>query len=198
MKVWHICSEVGFDKFLNSGVKRGHGDHIFHPSFKEPYDWMMRQMERRLNLERPRNGYPVWVWYRYNGLAQPSPLLSDPLGEPGEKLVLLELEVPEHHVLLSDFELWHAVLNNFPIDDDEEFAERYHRNRDQKTLCAHDIARTHQSWEKIFDLAFYDTNWTSAPEKKSVQGCLWELHLEQLVSYEHFTSVDMSLEEEVI
>lgn len=188
MRVWHICSKLGFYKFQESGVKRGDARYICDPSFRQPYLWMIQQMEQRLPVPRPPGAHPLWVWYRWDGVDRAEPDLAEPHGAPGDELVLIELDVPAEHTLLSDFSLWHVPLNNFLLDSDEHAVDCYIAKRDLGLLTESDLKRAHKSWEKIFELDFYDESWTSRPEDKSIQGCIWQVYWEQVKSYQHFVS----------
>ena len=189
MKVWHIVSRNGFERMQRNGLKRGHSDFICDEFFRDAYGWMIEQMEQRLSSIRPESAYPVWVWYRYNGTAESKPDVNDPYGEPNQPLVLLELEVPENEVLLSDFELWHAVLNDFAIDLDDKNCRAVF-GCSWESLAGTDLERKRKSWEVIFDLNFNDEEWTSPPETRAIQGCIWELKWEYVKSYHHFLSAE--------
>ncbi|MDO5557372.1 MAG: DUF3841 domain-containing protein [Clostridia bacterium] len=92
--------------FLQSN-KKYQMDHI-------SYNWMGKQMEKRLNGYSFDNGI-IWLWkdkpknmYKWTG-------------ETGTKMVLLEIEVNEEEVLLSNFEFWSCMifdLNNGTSKED--------------------------------------------------------------------------------
>jgi hypothetical protein len=81
--------------------------------------------------------YPVWAW-----VESPVGRLrhAGGWGNIGERMVLLILDVPVERVLRSSFHAWHAVLNDTPLDIDD----------DGEPLPGVDKK---QSWRKIFDLA---------------------------------------------
>ena len=84
--------------------------------FAESYDWLVRQMEKRIG-PRPKGViYPVWAWYQFAYQKKPD-LRRERWsnGNPGEKQACILLDVPEREVLLSDFGNWHHVLNHWPI-----------------------------------------------------------------------------------
>lgn len=60
-------------------------------------------------------------------------------GEKGTPIVLLTIDVPEHCILLSNFDYWHCVLNDFEIT-----------NSDEETEYSEEEKR--KSWERIFDI----------------------------------------------
>jgi hypothetical protein len=99
--------------------------------------------------------------------------------------VLLECLIPTKHILLSDFTLWHHVLNNWyiPIHDLDEvqFAERC---KDAHPDCERLKV---QSWQRIFDLDWAATqHYTN--EEKPIQGVLWEIQRAQVQRVQFFTA----------
>lgn len=84
------------------------------PEFTKAYDWLVARMN--LQIGSPRDGvkYPVWAWYA-QGSGHKKPDLRRERwsnGSDGKKMVCMELEVPDEQVVLSDFDNWHAILNN--------------------------------------------------------------------------------------
>lgn len=83
--------------------------------FRQAYGWMAFRMDEA-GIPRPDGAeFPfwAWAWWEEGGKARPDGRSSRPRGE--EPLALLELEIPEGDFLLSDFDLWHFVLNYWPI-----------------------------------------------------------------------------------
>jgi hypothetical protein len=85
-----------------------------------------------------------------------------PRGEPG---YLLKLDIDEESVLLSDFELWHYVLNEWDIQVD---------------------GSTGRNWDKIFDISWYQKDTTRENEKKAIQATFWEIRLSSVLSAQRF------------
>lgn len=149
--------------------------------FRTAYAWMRQQMIKRLGPTPFRGAWPVWAWYKWDGEARPTPDLSA-AGHlaPKERGVRLELEVDDSEVLLSDFELWHYVLNYWYLPISLEDADAFERLLEKRGLSRSrpvPISRYHRrivkSWERIFDLVWHAKGVTSTKRKKSVQACLW-------------------------
>ena len=135
-RFWTIHPLEAWRHFQRQGFIVGDPKYICE-DFIEPYHWMMEQMKKR--LPDYQGEYPVWVWPVKPDLDQPGHL---PEGTEG---VCLELELDDKNVLLSDFDAWHCVLNNWPLElEDDEFGE---------IPSQEDIVK---SWERIFD---YETLW---------------------------------------
>ena len=91
----------------------------------------------------------------------------------------MEINIPEEKVLLSDFEAWHFVLNDWyysPATNEQEW-ERLEKKfdslpeRKQKQV-------EEKSWQRIFDTDIRHGEWTKNGE--TVQGCFWMLEINQI------------------
>ena len=94
--------------------------------FDIPYKWMYSQMTNRIY---EFDDSMIWVWTK-----RPDLRCSGYL-EKGKKGVLLEIEISEDNVLLSEFDLWHLPLMDITVEiyEDEQIEKKV-------------------SWERIFDL----------------------------------------------
>ena len=106
----------------NKGYLTGNEEYIDKEWFLKSYKWMMKQMTKR--LINYNNEFPIWLWLDISNISF-SELLND-------EWVLLEIELDDEHVLLSNFLAWHHVLNDCSLDDDCQITKE-------------------QSWEYIFN-----------------------------------------------
>lgn len=143
------------------------------PDFRRSYDWMVKSMEARLTAsQRPAGvSYPVWAWYvSYDAHRRPDRRFR--MFNNCREQSLIEIEVSEDRVLLSDFDDWHCVLNNFPI-----LPESFYENEESNGRGPYDLvdAMTREevetTWESIFDVQ----------GKAFIQACLWEIRPEDIV-----------------
>jgi hypothetical protein len=168
---------------------------------------MNLQMQKRLSALREPDAAPIWVWYQWNGIKQPRPDLrmSGHL-PPGTSGVRIECIIAPCRVLLSDFLLWHYVLNGgyLPnsLADQEAFDEEEdHYLVQAGTSHARNIPVMYQhfyphhlrskiiaSWQRIFDLDWMADDITCTTEEKVIQGTLWELRLEDVRRVQHFVA----------
>ena len=139
-------------------------------------------------------------------VGEPCPTEAGPSGRraPAERDPRrpVELQVQDDCVLLSDFDLWHYVLNYWYLPRTENEGEAFERRLARAGLspvgCNHGnpphSARfrreIEKSWERIFDLS-----WTDAGhrivfplKKRSIQGTVWELLLTDVVEIKEFTA----------
>ena len=117
-------------------------------------------------------------------------------GMPGARCFRLTLEIPESDVLLSDFDLWHIVLNGGYLATSEAEDEAF-----DSELAAAGVplagpypgpfmARVEQSWQRVFDLdrTGVDPAWHGSTDERGVQATLWQVRASQVRKVERFTA----------
>jgi hypothetical protein len=111
----------------------------------------------------------------------------------GQKGVRIELELENGKVLLSDYNGWHAVLNNSFLSYDEAEDDRFEQEKQRlgygygspqpESLRSKITA----SWERIFDLAGGDPEWWGKVSGRAIQATFWELRLKDVTDVTFFT-----------
>ena len=105
--------------------------------------------------------------------------------------VMLELEVPDNLVLLSDLDLWILPLNHWAINNRHEDKQLYKELAEYEKIHGkcyemHEYPEEIQrkifdSWERVFDLNIRDRYMvTSRRKNRSIQGTIWLLRKEWL------------------
>jgi Domain of unknown function (DUF3841) len=127
------------------------------PPFPKAYAWMCEQYARRVPGEG--QGPLLWAWARTRRRELVNSLSA------GD--VLVTLRVPRERVLLSDFDDWHAVINQYELHpreiDDEEACRRidaFWDEREASGLMDEDIEewpeplrrRVLASWAQVFQI----------------------------------------------
>jgi hypothetical protein len=136
------------DNFLKEDIERG----IW--SFAKSYNWLKEQMIAK-NIEYSiSNDYMIWSWYHWNGANQPRPdkRFATVFDYNKEPYVLMELDIDEKRVLLSDYHAWHDVLNYSLLDVEDnvdKFEEKFIKDKRHISKEAYDQLST--SWHQIFD-----------------------------------------------
>ena len=203
MVIWSILTQQAWDDLQQRGRLWVGRRHVMQ-EFLGPYAWMAEQMERRLKIPGPsKNAMPIWAWYQWEGAARCKPDLRSggylPTGEPG---VCVELEVTDDRVLLSDFDLWHYVLNYWYLPESEKDGKAFEKKLARAGPSFYGCDRHHplphvryrqeieRSWERIFDTDWSDRGHAiaSPPKKKSIQATLWELSVDDVVEVRKFTA----------
>jgi len=159
---------------------------------------MRHQLTKRVGQPPHPEAAPPWGWFHWEGEARKRPdlrVVRHYWKPPGE-YVLLECELPDAAVMLSDFDAWHIILNNQYVSISDEDEAAYLAARKQyDAVPSEELAENlrtafYRSWERIIDMdALAEPDW-HAMEKKSIQACFWKLDLDQVKSYRLFTSVD--------
>ena len=126
MKMWTIQPVSVINDINEKGVFRCIPElapDIADGSYVRPYNWLVKQMKKEIGDSPEGVQYPIWAWF----------LVDKHNKKPDMRLagfrcyspsVLIELEIPDDRVLLTDFDMWHCVLNNGPM---------YNANYDAKT-----------------------------------------------------------------
>jgi len=189
MILWTIQSTDVWQKLLGSKILRCYNRYVDKDDYNA-YAWITEQMENRIPVPRPSNAMPLWAWYQWESERRKRPDLRSsgylPRGEPG---VRIEFYIKDDWVLLSDFDLWHYVLNYWylpqSLADGELFEKKLAEHGlsfyDTKPLSDpifHDSIR--QSWERIFDIEWEEGDFVYPKEKKSIQATFWELRLKDV------------------
>lgn len=179
-----------YDNLMRDGVLVCDPSKVGEPSFLDRYGWMIK----KLNDIDPKPTYvefPIWAWYRFNSKEKKPDLRHSCYGPHGEKMVCLELEVPDEKVLLSDFDLWHFSLNDWWLYDcfypgyGDEQCDKDHEWFDSLSK-EEQMAEKEKSWERIFNIEPFENDWIS--RGKYVQAVFWELKKEYVRKVQFFTA----------
>jgi len=115
-----------------------------------------------------------------------------------EACVRIEFRMPPHQVLLSDFDAWHCVLNDWylALDEDEDADwQCRHPNDDQLTRSSICQAEVEASWHRIFDLELIRSSpeW-GGPGAGHTQAVVAGVPLRSVRRVDHFTSRDAPIQ----
>lgn len=180
MKLWSIRTLDELDILLSGQPLRTGPDKV-DKDRKQAYQWIAKQLSNKV---APPEGveYPIWLWRYWEGRYRAKPdLRAGGHVQKGSKAVRIELEIPSDKVLLSDFDSWHAVLNNHHLsqtDAEYEYYEQYEEQEKDENLLRKSKEAT---WLKIFSIEDLPDDW-------AVQGVTWEILPEHIVNYKVFTS----------
>ena len=176
MLLWTIQHKAAYDEMLRTGSLTANEDHIFS-YFVEcgAYPWLADQMKKRIGMPPKGVNYPVWAWYQWEGKRKRLDMRTHRnYDKKGSPIVLLTIDVPDDKVALSDFDMWHHVLNDWYLAlDEKDDKENYTEEEKVK------------SWEKIFRIDV-DTEYWNVP--KSTQATMWEIKQEWVLKAEHFVA----------
>ncbi|MEP0263568.1 DUF3841 domain-containing protein [Dokdonia sp.] len=189
-KLWTIQDEKGWGKLQTKGILLPKEEFI-PTGFKEGYDWMRTQMNKRIGDPNNTTQYPVWTWYQSSDATKKKPDLRGsghlPRGDVGYRI---EIEKDQKDILLSDFVLWHTPLSyrNYIADSEEEaidFEEKLGTIEFEK-LPPSTRNKIEKSWEKVFDMSFDLEYYTLPFEEKAIQATFWELKTDDIIKVDRF------------
>lgn len=119
MKLWTIQHKAAYEEMLRTGVLRANPKYILHEFFRESYEWMAAQMKKRIGTPPEGVDLPVWAWYQWEGKRKRPDMRGHVrTSDKGVPIVLLSLDVPDEHVLLSDFDCDRGDVLGLSIKDD--------------------------------------------------------------------------------
>lgn len=160
---------------------------VCHP-LRKAYGWLAGHMEEKVG--KPEGAlYLWWVWHTRREKHRKPDLREAGYGQRGEKLVCLELKMPDKEVILSDFDLWCLCISDFripgAIDSDE--AEMEKEEVWYKSLGQEEQERMKlNSWEALFDVE----PGVEGPDGTGswIQAAFWELRLANVRKVVYFTA----------
>ncbi len=199
MILWTIQNYEVWEELQKTGKfcpKLDYVEDIFIPSYK----WLIEQMEMRLKNKPLNAETPLWAWYQWNNEKKKKPDLRYKRHLPyGSKGILLTCDIADDQVLLSDFHLWHYVLNYWYLPLNKDDAELFEKDLINQGLTPNMKPipekvyhkRIVESWERIFDLALEDNEGYSTEKSKkdkSIQATFWELDINQVKDIKIFVA----------
>lgn len=135
MRLWTIQDGRAHQRLLDKGVLYGDWRRVEAQCFKPAYKWLCAQMESRGMALKGRP--PMWSWTHKPDMRHAMHRYRGPSG-----VVVLELEVPDGLVLISNFDAWHCVLNDhYMALTDDEVDKMFDYPQDEVV----------ESWQRIFD-----------------------------------------------
>ena len=109
-------------------------------------------------------------------------------GYAGDKLVCMEIEVPDEQVLLSDFDLWSIVLLDALITETEEEDNKldkiYHALTPEEQF-----KMKYENWKRVFDVTPLDNEWIRCGSW--IQATFWVLTRNMIKKVRYFTAAGL-------
>jgi hypothetical protein len=138
--------------------------------------------DRRVGLPPSGVWYPIWALLQYDSTLIFRPDLRRVGHLPtGSKGVLVEFHASEENVFLSDFDLWHYVLNRWYLPHTS--SEVLDLESTRPVTSEHRLTR---SWEAVFDLDWNLKGVTIPRSERSIQATVWQVPLSSVRSVRTF------------
>lgn len=180
MRLWTI-QPISVLNILNETGEFFAKEEFLDDYFKKSYKWLSEKMIEKIGCPKNKNiRFPIWAWHTRNFQHKKPDLRENLYGEKDEWYVCMEIEIPDNEVVLSDFDAWHFVLNNWYLNtdcyDEETFDKDYEwlnsLSHKEKTKAIKD------SWNGIFRIDPYESDWCC--RGKYIQATFWCLKKEQV------------------
>lgn len=158
--VEYICDSSKCDMLLDGTEDK---------QFERAYAWLETYMAEKIGPAPAGVIHPVWAWYKLRGRNERPDLRWTEFRVYKKPMVLLELEIADGKVVLSDEEKWTcAQLNDSAwCETDAELAWYY----DNPNINQHEReAFKTKSWYRIFDIE----------KSENVQATFWKLISEDI------------------
>lgn len=187
MILWTIQPEEVYDGIMNTGVYHCDFDKSMLNSCREQYDWLVREMKKRIGMPPEGVTYPVWSWYMWEGRRKKPDLRRERWGNgwKGDRFVCMEIDISEDRCVLTDFDEWSIILLHGLLSKSEEEDLRYEQEYESLPENEKQAYRD-KNWESAFDLAAFDSDWMHKGD--SIQATFWELRKEDIKKVWFFTS----------
>lgn len=165
--------------------------------FRTAYDWLIAEMKKQISPRPFADAVPIWAWFHYLNSDKKRPdLRSSGHLEKGQKGVRIEFIKSRNKVLLSDFDLWHSVLNYWCISDNEKQSESFDKLLRLYNVKFNDkenyppIAKQMimDSWQKVLDMHYCPEYSANPFEKKSIQATFWNLSVDEIIKVDEFVA----------
>ena len=130
--------------------------------YEQAYLWLEEQM-KSVGIVRKNPDDPlVWAWHTYACEHICPPLDNVDVWTYPRDEVMLEVEVPDDQVMLSDFDKWHDVLNNWYCNSglNEDDFDREMDWFELLPLKKQEVVKK-ESWKRIFDTTRFYNGWAS-------------------------------------
>jgi hypothetical protein len=197
MKLWTIQTPDVWEILRKRGSYTATRPAMLDDSFEEPYRWMAKQLSQRIGPSPTNCPWPIWAWRQWSNcrMAKPDLRFGGHM-EKGERGVRMQIEINDEKVLLSDFNLWHYVLNYWYLPKSEQDGEAFERELEKqglsffktKPLAGPSHEKIARSWQRIFDLDWAAENISTPRADKSIQAVFWELRREHVQKVDAFTA----------
>lgn len=187
MVVWSIQPINVYENILKNGYYRCDGRKIDR-FFRERYRWLCDEMTKRIGKPPKNTRYPVWAWHTRNWEHKKPDLRNTGYSYAGDKMVCMELEIPDDKIVLTDFDAWHFVLNKWYLNTEctcEEIWDADHKKLDTMTKEERNKA-IELSWQGVFDVTPFENDWMH--KGRWIQATFWEIRKENIKSVKFFTA----------
>lgn len=184
IKLQIVMSNDAYDVLYETGVLCADPTKIVSEDFRPAYEWIASRMKDRIGSAHGGHlDWPLWAWFIRDGEDEIDPN-SDEFD--GLDCWLVTFEAKLDHVVLSDFENWHYVLNQHYLPDVTKCSDEQEKESDEFDRALEEAGidwflrpypkpywdKMLDSWERVFQIT---------SRAKSVQATFWALSVDQVL-----------------
>lgn len=164
------------------------------PDFIPAYKWIAAELGARVDKPCIKCRYPIWAWECWDLDRNKKPDLRVRWGIKDENLILIKVNIPDNFVLLSEYHLWHYVLNKWylprDIKDQMNFEKILFKGNLNNEWPFQEPFHTlvTDSWQRIFFWKKLNSDFHGENLGSSIQAVFWELKEEWIMDVKHFKS----------
>ncbi len=186
MRLWTLQDEDVYNTVMTEGQYRciaSKSECLKDDRFKRAYDWLVTKMEEKLGMVPKGVVYPVWAWLKKPDMRKHN------FYPKGMKIYRIQFEIDLKDIFLTDYNLWHFVLNNemyFDFDpkdyeDVNEWYDTWYAEERKIIMMGRDVYEKakRESWNVVI----CDEE---SPSNRIVQVTFWELKKEQIKKVDIF------------
>lgn len=180
MRLWTIQPNAVYDEIQKAGVYRCNSklsENYQDECFRNAYEWISEKMKEKIGPAPEGVIIPIWAWHTWEGKRR-KPDFRNSMFREYKDCCLIEIEIPDEQVLLTDFDSWHLVLNECPIideDDRDAFEQKYDHwlelPEGEKEI------EMRKSWDALVNQTEDEL---MQKENISIQAVFWELRKEDV------------------
>jgi len=182
MRLWTIQTTDVYNMIQKNGVYHCNEKLSFandSDNVTNAYSWMAEQMREKIGSAPEGVKFPVWAWHTWE-FKHKRPDLRCRSFHVWKPSVMMEIEVPDSRVLLSDEDKWYAVLNNGYLDNAIDL-QTFEKDWDEfESLAPAEQEKIKiESWHRIFNIEPFKNEF--ACQGEWIQATFWELRKEDIV-----------------
>lgn len=214
MILWSIQNENVMKTLRRDGVYHTDKNFLWAPENEDTdanhtnyaYKWLAKKMAKIVGPPPKGVEYPIWAMYKEQGRGDGKPDLRSWGRDKSQGIVRLTLDIPDYEVMITDFDMWHCVLNYWyqseSEDDDDAFANWCKRHgihlldivnwSKSSPKLEEARRRVESSWDRVIGISKMDPDWIGDWKSRSFQATFWELRMEHVIRCETFPAYDKS------
>lgn len=152
MLIYTIQEKKYLNKYFKNKIKPGQV--ICFEDFRRPYEWLNKTLSKK-NKHFKKNEYHFWGW-----IEKPDLRTHRHYMEKNKTYNLLTLNIPDELIVLSDYQLWHFVLNGSLLYKSEkqykQFSQKHKMDYHNYWKLSNKKMKKEieESWEEIFKVKF--------------------------------------------